>query len=297
VSAATFLDSEHLLVGGPEGTVQTCDRTAVPISCQVVATELGPITGVARSHNGRLLAASDDEGLITLQNLDGDGQDYALSAERRVTSLAFSADDQRLIAGLEAPLEAGGASSTDLVKVWDLSALPETPKAIPLPQSGSIMIESLEVKPVGVIRSLAVGGGGERVAIGGSKGITWKTGADRPVTQLGGRAEKTRSLSFSPDGSQLASGRNDGWIYLWDTENDRTQSPPALGRLKAPVIALGWFEAKALIAVDADGLVFEFNLDPEFLKKQACSVAGRDYFSADESMHYFDTPESHRACY
>ena len=297
LNAGAFADADYVLVGGQDGTVQRCDRSAVPMSCQTVATELGRITSLALSHSGQLLASADEKGAIVLQSLDGSRAVHSLSAGMGVTSLTFSADDQRLIAGVDAPLEVGGVPSTGQIKVWDLSGLPETPTVIPSPVSGPTTIGSLDAKPIGVIQSLAVDREGERVAIGGGDGITWNTSAERPVIQLAGRAEKTLSVSFSPDGNQLASGRNDGWIYLWETENDRPQSPPALGRLKAPIIALAWFDAERLIAVDADGLVVEFSLDPQFLQKQACSVAGRDYFSADESKQFFDKEESHRACY
>jgi WD40 repeat protein len=152
-----------------------------------------------------------------------------------------------------------------------------------------------DAKPVGVVRSLAIDREGERVAsAAGGDGITWKLGADTSVIQLTGRAQKTRSLAFSPDGSQLASGRSDGWIYLWETENDRPQSAPGLGRLEAPIIALAWLDAQTLVAVGADGLAVEFSLDPEFLRSKACEVAGRD-FTAEESQELFGVDE-YKAC-
>ena len=287
VSAGVFADADHLLVGGQDGTVQMCDRTAVPLSCQVVAPELGRINSLALSHDGQLLASANEKGTIFLRNLDGSREAHSLSVRTSVTSLAFSADDQRLIAGVEAPVEVGGVPSTGQIKMWDLSMLPETPKELPPPASGLTMIESLDTKPVGVIRSLAVSREGERVAIAaGGNGITWELGDDAPAIQLTGRARKTRSLAFSPTGSQLASGRSDGWIYLWETENDPTQTAAPIGRLKAPVIALSWRDAQTLVAVGADGLVVEFSLDPGFMKKKACEVVIRD-FTADESRRFF----------
>jgi WD40 repeat protein len=296
LGAVAFSDRDQFLVGGPDGTVRTCDRTAVPISCQEVATELGPISGLARSHNGLLLASADDKGVISLQNLEGDRQVHSLPAGMRVTSLTFSADDQRLIAGVEVPPEGTGVSATGQIKVWDLSALPNTPTEIPPPASGPTMVESLDARPVGVVRSVAVDQGGERVAIAaGGDGITWKLNDNVHVVQLTGRAQKTRSLAFSPDGSQLASGRSDGWIYLWETENDRAQSGTGLGRLRAPILDLVWLDTHTLVAVGADGLAIEFSLDPAFLKRQACGVAGRD-FTAEESQELLNK-DTYEACY
>ena len=293
--AVTFSDAERLLVGREDGTVQTCDRTAVPIACQVVATDLGRISNLALSHDGMLLASADDQGAIVLQRLEGNREAHSFSTGMRVTGLAFSADDQRLIASFEVLPETGGGFPTGLIKVWDLSALPNPPPEIPPPASGPTTIESLDVKPIGVIRSMAVDHDGERVAIAaGGDGITWKLGANSPVVQQVGRAQKTRSLSFSPDGRQLASARSDGWIYLWETENDPTQSATGLGRLKAPIIALEWLDPQTLIAVSTDGLIVEFSLDPQFLKRQACWVAGRD-FTPEESKQLFDADE-YQAC-
>jgi WD40 repeat protein len=295
LSAAAFTDGEQLLAGGQDGTVQGCDRTTVPISCQVVATELGRISNLAQSHDGQLLASADDKGVIALQTLEGNREVHPLSAGLRVTSLTFSADNQRLIAAVEVPPEGTGGSAAGQIKVWDLSALPNTPTEIPAPASGPTMIESLEAKSIGVIRSLVVDRQEERVAIAaGGDGITWQLGDNTSVEQPTGRAQKTRSLAFSPDGSQLASGRSDGWIYLWETENNSTQSATGLGRLRAPVIALVWLDAQTLVAVGADGLVVEFSLRPEFLISQACWVAGRD-FTPEESRQLFHE-DAYQAC-
>jgi WD40 repeat protein len=286
MSAVVPSDHDHFLVGGPDGMVQRCDRTAVPMACETVATELGRINSLALSHDGQLLASANEKGTIILQSLDGSRQVHSLSAGTNVTSLTFSADDQRIIAGVDAPLEVGGIPSKSQIKMWDLSALPETPMAISLVDDPT-KVESLDAEPVGVIRSLIIDRKGERVAIAaGGNGITWALGSNTPVTQLTGRARKTRSLAFSPDGSQLASGRSDGWIYLWQTENDPTQTAAPIGRLKAPIIALVWRDEKTLIAVAADGLMIEFSLEPGFMKSKACEVAVRD-FTADESRRFF----------
>lgn len=149
-----------------------------------------------------------------------------------------------------------------------------------------MVIESLDAKPVGIIHSLTIDRDGQYLAIAGRDGITWQAHGGSPVVQQGARAQRTRSVSFSPDGSQLASGGADGWIYLWQAGNDPTQTATLLGRLKAPVIALGWFEAETIVAVGADGLIVEFSLEPQFLKSKACEVAHPD-LTQEEARQLF----------
>jgi WD40 repeat protein len=52
----------------------------------------------------------------------------------------------------------------------------------------------------------------------------------------------SRSVAFSPDGNELASGNSRGIIRIWDVSGEG-QYVGELGRLQAEVIGLGWMDS------------------------------------------------------
>jgi len=269
---------DQFAIGGDDGNVQLCDRAEIPMSCETTATGLGRISSLALSNNGQLLASGDSLGTVVLHSLEENRQVLSLSAGSPVTSLAFSADDQRLVAGVEVP---GSVPATGSIKVFDLDAPHDGEPAMATPTSDlTAVLQFLQSNPLGIIQGLAIDRDAQHIAVAGSNGIAWNTRNGKLVRQDRASELKTWSVAFSPDGNQIASGSHDGRMYLWDTENQSTR-PSLFGRLTSAVVGIKWIDNETLIAVGADGLVMEFSLDPQTLKSVACEVAGRDFESAE----------------
>ncbi|MDF3015194.1 MAG: hypothetical protein K0R44_419, partial [Thermomicrobiales bacterium] len=282
---------DQFALGRGDGNVQLCDRVAMPTPCETKVAGLGRISSLAVSNNGQLLASGDSRGTIVVHNLEENREVLSLSAGSHVTSLAFSADDQQLVVGAEVPEI---FPATGSIEVFELNALQDHEQKMATPTGDLIAgLEFLKSNSLGIVHGLTIDPDVQRIAVAGSNGIAWSTRNGTLVRQDRATDLKTWSVEFSPDGNQIASGSQDGRIYLWDTENPSTR-PSVLGRLNSAVVALKWLDPETLIAVGGNGLVIEFSLNPQTLKLAACEVAGRDFESA-EARRLFDQ-DVYQAC-
>jgi WD40 repeat protein len=173
------------------------------------------VVGVAFDRDGTMLAASDVAGDVRVWKLAGDdAQGVAYRGAQNVTNLAFSGDGT-LIA----------ASTRQRVVVWRI-ANPDRPLAV-LSDNRSGGFYSVAFSPDG--RTLAMGetsGFIDLFDLGCVNGADAQTvsvdlrnvncagaGARKP---LQGHTEAVTSLSFSPDGQQLASSSGDRTVMIWD---------------------------------------------------------------------------------
>lgn len=119
-----------------------------------------------------------------------------------ITAVAFSPDNQLLAAG-----------SYGQVIVWDLA------KAQPIKQLTNVLgaVNDLRFSPKGDV--LAVGGG-QPSAKGDLR--LYQTSDWKLLGALRGHDDTVMSISFSPDGSQLASASFDHSVRLWDVKTFAT---------------------------------------------------------------------------
>ena len=119
-----------------------------------------------------------------------------------ITAVAFSPDNQLLAAG-----------SYGQVIVWDLA------KAQPIKQLTNVLgaVNDLRFSPKGEV--LAVGGG-QPSAKGDLR--VYQTSNWKLLGVLRGHDDTVMSISFSPDGSQLASASFDHSVRLWDVKTHAT---------------------------------------------------------------------------
>ena len=82
------------------------------------------------------------------------------------------------------------------------------------------------------------------------------------------------SISFSPDGSVLATATSEGTATLWDVGSRNRIGPPLTGP-SSPGVAVFAPTGHTLTTAFDDGTVLLWDMDPDAWLKRACAVAGR----------------------
>ncbi|MGO9915647.1 MAG: protein kinase domain-containing protein [Isosphaeraceae bacterium] len=147
-------------------------------------------------------------------------RELSLGEEGRVSSMAFSPTDNRLLA-----VGYGGAASDSHVALVDIDAgveIARLPGATDLPglkgDADFSAVGALAFSPDG--KYLVAGFGAKRLYAGGSFPAplkVWEVATRRPIGHLNGHTNFCVALDFSPDGKLLASGSRDGSAILWST--------------------------------------------------------------------------------
>ncbi len=163
-----------------------------------------PLAALACSHDGKRLAAADDDGGVTVLAADRRGwqKQFRLSGHaHRVAALTFSPDGRRLA-------QAAGFT------VRLLDAASRRPLAVL--NGHDDLVAALAFSPDG--RTLASAGLDGTV-------VLWDGASGQRRSVLRGARLPVRALAFSPDGKTLAAGGgrvdNRGEVLLWDVQTAR----------------------------------------------------------------------------
>ncbi len=164
----------------------------------------GPVSSVAFSSDGRLLASKSIGGKIEVWDVESKiKRDDIAAGQSFQAPVCFSPDGKRI----------ASVGDNRLVKLWDVATGdPST---------------TLKGHLKGVL-ALAFHPGGRVLASSDAGGtiFLWDIANRRPLAQCLGHAGKVWAVAFSPDGRTLASGGEDHTVRLWDVPRSVAPAPP-----------------------------------------------------------------------
>ncbi len=263
------------------------------------------IEALGYSPDGRLLASVGDDNVVRLWDVAGPRLRAEWRGhEGRTYAAVFSPDGTRL---------ATGCGNDKLVKIWDITHLPEAPPDAPEPLVATPLLRSLAGHTNAVLAA-AFHPDGQTLATGGHDGTVrlWDvaTGAAGHVIRAG---DSIYGLAFAPDGKLLASagGQDDhGTANLWDVASGgRVAELPGPQRRVFDIafspdgsrvaIAGNDSQLRILDVARRAKLVALANRQPTFSRRLAFTGDGRtllacgtkvSYYNAEDGTWQFDIP-------
>jgi WD40 repeat protein len=238
VSAVQALkDGSRLVTGGADGTVALWDEEGRLLGR--LRGPASPLRAVALSASGEQVAGADDSGAVWLWAA-GSGQGRRLGSHARaVRALAFSPGGRHLASGDETGAvllwEEGRAEARQVYRhkeaVTTLAFSPEGRHLASGSKDHSVWLQPLGP---GEGRRLDAGGRGVlQVAFSpdgaallciSEEDITvqsWWVATGERLERLWGHSRTVRHFTFSPEGSRLATGSDDGTVRVWDWKSGR----------------------------------------------------------------------------
>jgi len=184
-------------------------------SATSVFTNFGPITTVAISHDGDILAAGSNDQAIRIYDISDPSKPTQLSSitdhTDAINTLAFSPKGRLLASG----------SGDRTVRLWDLTD-PATPRRAGPPLDTRIRHNH-------GVNAVAFSPDGQFLAIGGADGAVrlWDLNPDHFPEILPGQAAYVNVVAFNPtNGHMLVSGNDDGTLRVWDLTHPNNLLPP-----------------------------------------------------------------------
>jgi len=162
----------------------------------------GPVTGVAVSPDGTLLAVSgglqQSMGRLTVWNLADGTKRFEARRPEWIWSAVFSPDGRWIATG----------DLDRTVRLYDAA-------------TGQVVAEL--AGHAGRLYSVRFSPDGKRLVAGGLDGdaIVWDTSTRKPITKLSGHEQGVFTVAVSPDGRTFATGGYDGTVRLWDAESGK----------------------------------------------------------------------------
>jgi WD40 repeat protein len=265
-------DATMIAIGRTDGTIRLVDRTTGRTR-GVFASHRGPVTVITFSPDGRLMGSGGTDGTVPVWNLATRRLDGApFRASGSVYGTAFSPDGKNLAL----------ASTEGTLTIYDVG----THRAIHTYDSHEPLI-SLAYSPDG--KTLAVSG------FSGTRLFDAATG--QPVGEpLAGHSGVVTAVSFSGDGSTLASSSIDGTVTLYDVASRQPIGDPLnAGYAGGAGTTTLSPDGRVLVTAYGDGHVVIWDVDPAAWQQRACALAGRN-LTRDEWRQYLGSRPYEMTC-
>jgi len=224
-SLAFSPDSRVLAIGGQDGSVQILETESWTLKKKRQLHD-GSVVGLSFADRSRYLVTTGIDGVVAMMDLVSDSVAWKFEIGEPLQSVHVSDDDGWI---LTASGSIGEPSST--IHILDMSgklvkAIEVTEKIVSISYSANARLLAAGTHR-GSVRFFSIPDGHER--------------SGSLFTQ-----QSVASLAFSPDGSTLASGGDDGSILIWDVGKRRPINE--LGGHRDTVWDLAWHPSIGLLA-------------------------------------------------
>jgi len=231
------------------------------------ANFLNPITHIAFSPKGQLLAFTNTNGMIRLVDTDTGRPLRTIQAQSQVTSISFSADGALLAAG----------SRDGTIHLWQI----RSPGTFHFRSfKGNAPITAVAFSPADAI--VAVGSGNDT--------ILWNAQTGQELRRFPSSSGQVTALSFSPTGVAIASGTSGGTLTVSNTD---TSESLLLIHDRGPIADVAFSPANRTISVSSGSATAVWDLQTGQLlhSYEGTAAALTSAFSADSAAIAFGSED------
>jgi WD40 repeat protein len=197
---AVIPTGSHILTGSSDKTLKLWNTVNGIMERSFGGAE-GEVTAVAVSRNGILVAAGGTDKSVRLYTLADAKQQGVLQTASAIRSLAFSPDNQKLVA----------ACDDGSLPTWNVVYSPGQPISADFGKPGLAFAHG-----AGLTKAAFGVDSTTLYAIGRDKTIVvWKLSSDVPIKNLA-HANLVDAVAFNASGTLLATGSHDGTLRIWD---------------------------------------------------------------------------------